>query len=195
MAKENKTIYAILGLLNHKAMTGYDIKKRIDLTLRYFWDAGFGQIYPGLKTLERNGWVECTGMAGEAGPDRNVYSITEQGREELKRWLSLPVEKEQVKYEILLKLFFGNMVPVEDNIRIIEEFKRRNSGVLNLFELFEADLLKVMSASGDHRYFYLTVLFGEKVTKAYLEWADEAIRILGESTRESGEEKDHGDRG
>ena len=120
MAKENKTLYVILGLLNHEDMTGYDIKKRIDNSLKYFWDAGFGQIYPGLKTLEGKGFVQCRSSAGNAGPERITYSITDRGREELVKWLSLPVEKEQTRYEILLKLFFGSAAKKEDNIRIIE---------------------------------------------------------------------------
>jgi hypothetical protein len=30
----------------------------------------------------------------------------------------------------------------------------------------------------DHLYYYLTVLFGEKIYKAYLDWAKEALEIL-----------------
>ena len=178
MAKENKTIYAILGLLNHEDMSGYDIKKRIDNSLKFFWDAGFGQIYPGLKTLERNGWVKCLNEASKAGPERISYSITEQGRTELKQWLSKPVEKEQTKYEILLKLFFGSANGLEDNMKIIREFKQRNSEVLKLFGVYKTQLEKVLYQEDDHIYYYLTVLFGEKVQKAYLEWADEALGML-----------------
>lgn len=178
MAKENKTIYAILGILNHEDMSGYDIKKRIDNTLKFFWDAGFGQIYPGLKTLEQNGWVNSACKASEAGPERIIYSITAQGRTELKHWLSTPVEKEQTKYEILLKLFFGSVVSMEDNVKVIHEFKQRNSEILNLFELYKSQLGQVLNQNNDHIYYYLTVLFGEKIQKAYLEWADEAVGIL-----------------
>ncbi|HEX2947589.1 MAG TPA: PadR family transcriptional regulator [Clostridia bacterium] len=179
MAKENKTIYAILGFLNHEEMTGYDIKKRIDTSLKYFWDAGFGQIYPSLKTLEQNGLVQCRSMASSTGPERITYSITDKGRKELADWLSKPVEKEQTKYEILLKLFFGSAANKEDNIGIISEFKQRNAETLGLFEAYGSELGKILDGSDDHVYYYLTVLFGQKVMKAYLEWADEAIEILG----------------
>ncbi len=40
MGRENKTSYVILGLLSHEDLTGYEIKKRIDSTLNYFWSAG-----------------------------------------------------------------------------------------------------------------------------------------------------------
>lgn len=179
MAKENKTIYAILGLLNHEDMSGYDIKKRVENSLKFFWDVSFGQIYPGLKILEANGCIKCTGKSSEAGPERIVYSITELGRDTLKRWLSMPAEKEQTRYEILLKLFFGSAVAPEENIGIIREFKQRNVKLLDLFGLYKAELGQLRKGTDDHTYYYLTVLFGEKVLKAYLEWADEAVEILG----------------
>lgn len=178
MAKENKTIYAILGLLNHEGMTGYDIKKRIDNSLKFFWDASFGQIYPSLKTLEEKGWVISKNHPGKEGPERIYYSITNEGRKHLIEWLSTPVEKEQVKYEILLKLFFGSAIEPKENIKNIKEFKERNLKLLQLFQVFKNQLEQVINEDDDHTYFYLTVLFGEKIQRAYLEWADEAVGIL-----------------
>ena len=43
--------YAILGLLNRKAMTGYDLSKEFQTSLAEFWHAKHSQIYPELKTL------------------------------------------------------------------------------------------------------------------------------------------------
>lgn len=165
-------------MLNHEDMTGYDIKKRIDNSLKYFWDAGFGQIYPGLRTLEGKGFVQRRSSAGNAGPERITYSITDRGRAELVKWLSSPVEKEQTRYEILLKLFFGAAAKKEDNIMIINEFRQRNAENLRLFEAYGSELKKILDQSDDHIYYYLTVLFGEKIMKAYLEWADEAASML-----------------
>ena len=55
MATDKKIDVVILGLLSHEDLTGYEIKKRIDTTLKYFWSASFGSIYPALGNLvERN---------------------------------------------------------------------------------------------------------------------------------------------
>ena len=71
--------YAILGLLNRKNMTGYDLSKE-------FWNAKHSQIYPELKSLSENGLVryevEITGNVLE----KKVYSITEKGREDFYKW-------------------------------------------------------------------------------------------------------------
>lgn len=178
MAKDNKTLYVILGLLAHEEMTGYDIKKRIDSSLSFFWDAGFGQIYPSLGVLESEGLVTKRTEVSEKRPTRIVYSITESGRQKLKQWLSTPVEKESVRYEILLRLFFGKQLPLEENIKRIDEFKSRNQASYETMLQFKKELSGILSQSEDHLYIYLTVLFGEKVYKAYLDWVEEATGIL-----------------
>ena len=178
LKKENKTVYVILGLLNHEDLTGYDIKKRIDQALSFFWEAGFGQIYPSLKLLEREGLVEKRTEKQENRPNRLIYSITARGRNELRKWLAIPVEKEHVRYEILLKIFFGGVLPVAESAKIIEEFRLRTVFNLEVLEKFKDNLSKVLGESPDHLYYLLTVLFGEKVFKAYLEWAEEAASLL-----------------
>lgn len=37
MAIEKKSDCVILGLLSHEDLTGYEIKKRMDTALKYFW--------------------------------------------------------------------------------------------------------------------------------------------------------------
>ena len=178
MAKENKTLYAILGMLSHEDLTGYDIKKRIDNSIRFFWDAGYGQIYPNLKALKKEGLVTMRVEAGENRPNRIIYAISETGREELKKWLATPVGEEHVRYEILLKLFFGSLLPAEENIKKVEEFQSRNRAYLEIMQGFKSCLEDALKENEDHLYYLLTVLLGEKIYRAHLEWADEAIKLL-----------------
>ena len=43
MAKDRKIDVVILGLLAHEDLTGYDIKKRIDGAISFFWKGSFGR--------------------------------------------------------------------------------------------------------------------------------------------------------
>lgn len=178
MAKENTTIYIILGLLTHEDMSGYDIKKRIDTAISYFWNAGYGQIYPTLKVLVSDGLVSKKNDMETKGPDRIIYTITPAGKEALKNWLALPNEKEYVKYELLVKLFYGSLLPVEENLKKIEEFKDSKMKDLHIMEAFKESLGKVLQQDQTHLYYYLTVLFGEHMHKAYVAWAEEAKGLL-----------------
>ena len=183
MIKENKTVYVILGFLNHEDLTGYEIKKRIDGSLSYFWGAGFGQIYPALKLMEKNSWVEKRSEISEKKHESIVYTITEEGKTQLTNWLSATVENEYVKYEILLKVFFGSMQKPQKNIDNIEKFKNKYEGHIAILEGYEENLQKNINSSPDHLYYLLTVLFGRKVFKAYTEWAEEAIELIKKSKK------------
>ncbi|MGN7761471.1 PadR family transcriptional regulator [Paenibacillus sp. 22594] len=178
MPKENTTVYIILGLLNHEDLSGYDIKKKIDVMISGFWEVGYGQIYPTLAKLVTEELVLKHKGAGSKGPEKNIYSITDKGRGLLKEWVMLPEQKEYTKYEILLKLFFGSLVPDESNLARIEDFKERHTQSLQQIQMFKGNLERVLHTEKDHLYFYLTVLFGEHVYKAYLDWAEEAKELL-----------------
>lgn len=181
MAKENVTEYIILGLLTHEGLSGYDIKKRIDTSIINFWEVGYGQIYPTLKSLQRDGNITGATTQSTIGPDRIVYTITDTGVKKLSAWLSLPAHKENAKYEILLKIFFGNLLPREDTLNRIETFKKGHLIKSQLMTAYKENLESVLSNDDDHLYFYLTVLFGERIYQAYLDWADEAIALLKDS--------------
>lgn len=178
MQKENNTRYILLGLLSHEDMSGYDLKKRIDLTVSQFWPVGYAQIYPTLSQLEQEGLVTKTAEDSEKGPQKNVYSVTAAGRSELYDWLSVSGEKEYVRYEILLKLFFGAGVCAEENIKRIEAFQKRQEMNLNLIRQFRGELENIQHESDDHLYFLLTVLFGEEIYCAYLNWSQKALALL-----------------
>ena len=68
MAKDRKIDLVILGLLAHDDLTGYDIKKRIDGAISFFWKGSFGSIYPALSAMEKDGLV-----IGDKAYDKMIY--------------------------------------------------------------------------------------------------------------------------
>lgn len=80
--------HGILGLLNYGDMTGYEIREIFNKSLNFFWQAQSSQIYRELRTLEKNGWITITTVEQSEKPNKNVCSITEDGRAELLSWLS-----------------------------------------------------------------------------------------------------------
>lgn len=177
MATEKKLDCVILGLLSHEELTGYEIKKRIDTTLKYFWSASFGSIYPTLTDLAERGFVtkrECN----DNGRNKLIYTITEDGKQYLLQWLKIPVEKDELRYETLLKLFFGNEAGSDQTIMHIETFKEKIERELPYLLMAEQTLEKVISEDETHKYYLLTVIFGIRTYRAYLEWCEDAKHIL-----------------
>lgn len=175
MANEKKINYVILGLLSHESMTGYEIKKRIDNSLSFFWSGSYGSIYPTLDALVSGGYVEK--KEETSGRGKIMYSITEKGRTSLKEWLMQPVKKDELRYETLLKLFFGGELGREGTLVHIQNFEEKIRKELRLLEMYAENLEKVHDEE-DHKYFLLTVRFGIETYRAYLRWCEDAKNIL-----------------
>lgn len=166
--------------MHHEPLSGYDIRKRIEGSLSLFWDAGFGQIYPTLKKLAAGGLVEGRSEKTGGRPEKTVFVITEKGRDAIREWLAEPAAREYVRYEILLKLFFGGLTDPGHNIRAIEAFKERYVPLEAMLESYQNELRGIVGQNPDHLYYLLTVMFGRRLYRAYLDWADEALSLIRE---------------
>jgi DNA-binding PadR family transcriptional regulator len=166
----------ILGLLSHSPMTGYEIKKRMEYTMKYFWNASFGSIYPTLKQLEEEGKISSAELE-DNGRNKIVYQITEIGRKSLQNWLSEPVVKDELRYETLLKLFFGGDAGADITLEHIDAFERRITNELPAIQEMIKTLQK-LSQEEDHLYYMLTARFGVKIYEASLEWCQEVKEQL-----------------
>lgn len=179
MAIEKKIDYVILGLLSHEDLTGYEIKKRMDTSLKYFWGASFGSIYPALSDLVERGLAGKRNGA-ENGRNKLIYSITEEGKKYLKEWLQIPAERDELRYETLLKLFFGNEAGAAQAISHIDAFQEKIEGELPFLIGAAETLRNSIDLDNTHKYYLLTVAFGVKTYRAYLEWCEEAKKLLVE---------------
>jgi len=96
--------HAILGLLSREPLTGYDIKKIMQNTPFLYWSGNNNQIYKTVAALLDEGFVvkEVRHQAGS--PSKNIYAITDAGRNELKKWLLSDTDEPFFKKHILIKL-------------------------------------------------------------------------------------------
>lgn len=69
-------------------MHGYELRAAFETELASIWTLNYGQLYPALEKLEIDGLVAKERIMQDDRPDKKVYSITAQGRDELARWLA-----------------------------------------------------------------------------------------------------------
>ncbi len=171
-----KTKYVILGLLSEGNLTGYEMKKIIDIRFSFFWNESYGQIYPQLKRLAREGLI---GMEAEAAGKRKkiTYSLTDPGKRELVEWLREPAEKESVRFELLLKMYFSNLVDAGIIKTQVKDFMENHVKQLKILDLFQKELESIPD-DGNHRDILRIIDFGQRVYKAYIEWCGETIDYL-----------------
>jgi DNA-binding PadR family transcriptional regulator len=82
--------YVLLGLLHQQPRHGYDLRRVFEELLGGTWPLNIAQVYTALSALERDGLIECDVVPADTGPDRKVYSLSEVGEKELRRWLEEP---------------------------------------------------------------------------------------------------------
>jgi PadR family transcriptional regulator, regulatory protein AphA len=106
-ASRTTTSYAILGLLSVRQWSTYELAKQVRRSLRWFWPRTERKIYDEPKRLVADGLATATRQYTGQRP-RTVYGITNQGRDELSRWLDRPPATRSVEFEGMLKLFFAD---------------------------------------------------------------------------------------
>lgn len=102
--------YAILGLLSRTPLTGYDLKKLFSESETLYWSGNNNQIYRALVKLHSDGLVTKETYDQPSGPSRKVYTITEQGLAELKRWVLSAPELPQVRNPFLIRLMWSDQL-------------------------------------------------------------------------------------
>jgi DNA-binding PadR family transcriptional regulator len=106
------TAYAVLGLLSFgRELSGYDLKKWADHSLRYFyWSPAISNIYGELKRLEGLGYVVAREVAQDDLRNKRLFRITDAGSEALALWVhEAPVDPPVLKDHALLRVWLGHV--------------------------------------------------------------------------------------
>ncbi|ADL05207.1 PadR family transcriptional regulator [Lacrimispora saccharolytica] len=181
--KENtgKSKYVILGMLARMPQTGYTIKKWIENEYSHFWQESFGQIYPTLRKLVAEGLAVPSNQAPlENGRGQIQYSITDAGRRELSNWLREAPEVEKIRYEILLKISFGENTEPQVLLGHLEDFIKRNETLVQEMNRYIELSGQLKEKEIDCSFSQLTALCGVYIYSAMRDWAVEAKRIIAE---------------
>ena len=168
-----QTDYVILGLLSEEPLSGYQIKKIVDIRFKFFWSESFGQIFPALKVLAAEGLIEELPAKQSKARAQKTYRICETGMLALQNWLRQPVEKESLRLEILLKTYFSNHAEPEVMLAHLSAFEQSHAQQLHILGLFQQELEGLIDADENHREILRVIDFGQRANSAYLDWCRE----------------------
>ena len=175
--------HILLGLLRDPA-TGYDLKSAFGERIRHFWSAELSQIYPTLKRLEQRRMLGSRIEPSPKGPNRRVYSLTETGREELRRWLRGGPEVGTERFAYLAQLYFMDAVgDLHETRAFMSELRDHLARWLAQLRSVER---KVTDACGDaperygdagfHRF--ATLRMGIHSIGSKVAWCDETLAAI-----------------
>ena len=172
--------YAILGLLNKKSMTGYDITKEFEGALCEFWSAKHSQIYPELKNLHEHGMVEYKIEISGTVLEKKLYSITELGKKDFMKWLESKIDiPPTFKDEFRLQLFFSDFLSEKDREELIinhlNQHRNRLEYLINSQKKFDSIPEKNTNAFSDYLVLMGAIMREENTCK----WLEKCLELCG----------------
>ncbi|GAA2798031.1 PadR family transcriptional regulator [Saccharopolyspora taberi] len=172
--------HAILVSLLERSSTGYELARRFDRSIGFFWKASHQQIYRVLGRMTEAGWVTATTVPGDGKPDSKVYEPSERGRAELSRWLGEPSDPQVIRHDLAVKIrgaAFGDRDAV---LADVTRHCERHAAQLELYRQIEArDFPEPDRLSGHDLAQYLVLRGGIIQEQGFLDWYREVLDALG----------------
>lgn len=174
--------HALLTSLLEKSSSGYDLARRFDKSIGYFWHATHQQIYRELARMEAAGWIAST-VAPDAGKTRKrIYHVLPPGREELLRWAREPSAPTDLRDEFTVRLRaeaaigpIGLQTELERQIAMHQDNLQRYRAIEQ--RDFPAGLPQSRAARIHHLILQKGILFEEDSIK----WSQQMLDVLRES--------------
>lgn len=113
--------YGILGLLGLRPHTPYELAQQFKRS-GTFWASAESVVYNEPKALVAHGLATASAETN-SGRRRTRYSITEAGRQELRRWLSDPAVEPQFQFDAMMKVLFSDLGDKDDLLGAIEAMR------------------------------------------------------------------------
>lgn len=176
---KSTTKYVILGLLNNENLTGYEMKKIIDSRMPFFWNESYGQIYPALKHLVEEQMVQVIDEKKEGKTKtKSTYAITQKGVDLFEEWLMMECQKDSVRIEVLLKIFFATESNIDKIQLQIEKFYAKSSEMLKVYDIFEEQLKMEPMDEHNHKYMLQFLELGRDLQRVYTEWSKDYLEKI-----------------
>ncbi len=171
--------YALLGLICQSPQSGYDLRKTFETTAMGSFSSSPGAIYPALRRLEQQGFVEGEVDNTKALRPKKVFRVTKAGRKTLCEWLVREIDREDVIRrvdELILRFAFHWVLDSRTaTLRFLESFLREVEDYLG--ELNRQ--LKVFPAGAPPQP-RLAMAVGIEQYRASARWARKAIKEFKE---------------
>ena len=178
--------HAILVSLCEQSSTGYELARRFDLSIGFFWAASHQQIYRTLHTLESNDWVHVRHVKQHGRPDKKVYTVSDAGRAELARWIGSPLVgrggsvADQRTRDLSLKIRGAEYGDIGALLVQIRSLRTERAALLDSYRGFEKSQFPDPAAlAGTALHQYLVLRGGIRAEEGAIEWLDEVAAALG----------------
>ncbi|NER37374.1 MAG: PadR family transcriptional regulator [Oscillatoria sp. SIO1A7] len=171
--------HTILAAIASEPQTGYDLSKRFDDSVGFFWKASQQQIYRELAKMEDRGLLSSEIIPQVGRPAKKLYSLTEEGLRELKTWIVQPSDPMAIREDLLVKVMAGHLVSREEILQELQHRRQIHAQQLSIYRHKEKTIFgNLAKLPLEKQCLYLTLRRGILYEENWVAWCDEAIEIL-----------------
>lgn len=169
--------HVLLTSLLEKPSTGFELARRFDRSMGYFWNATHQQIYRELGHMLSKGWISTVDEAQSSR--KKVYQVEQSGRIELANWLSKQSPPAQLREDLMVRLraeakLGGNLILPE-----LQRHLTLHQETLNIYQsIYQKDF-------GNHiplqrtLYIHKMILeLGIQLELEWIKWLQQLIPVL-----------------
>lgn len=171
--------HAVLTSLIEKSSSGYELARRFDKSIGYFWHATHQQIYRELARMEAAGWIESS-SAPDAGKTRKrEYRVLPAGRAELARWACESSPPMDLRDEFMVKLRADaalGEVDLRDEVR--RHIRLHQERLAQYREIEQRDFLNGKPLSRLARIHHMILKKGILFEEGSIGWGEEMLVVL-----------------
>jgi DNA-binding PadR family transcriptional regulator len=178
--------HAILVSLSEQSGSGYELARRFDRSIGYFWTASHQQIYRTLRAMEDDGWVSVTEVTQYGRPDKRVYAVVERGRAELARWIAEPLTgrgsavTDGRTRDLAVKLrgaAYGDISALHQQVAALRAERTALLAVYLGYAKSHFPHPEALTGTALHQH--LVLRGGIRAEESSIEWLDEVLTALG----------------
>jgi DNA-binding PadR family transcriptional regulator len=175
MATETTSFrHFVLGLLDRRPRSGYDIKCLFERLNWLIGNSSFGSIYSTLHALLEDDLVSVRVVQNPDKPSKKIYSINEKGRRTLRHWFQQPATPKDSLRSFAMHLLLASSLT---NDRLTAHLRQRHVQVAAHRTTLEKVLGKPGETDAGKR---LVCEYGLAMANAELDWLDSALGQLRE---------------
>jgi DNA-binding PadR family transcriptional regulator len=183
----NSLEFILLGLLTLRPSTGYDLKKTMDLSVRYISPVALSQIYPTLTRMAQDAMVQYQLVERSGKTNLKIYSITEAGQNLFRKWLAEPLKPDPYRFDTFaLRFYFSSMLEkttLLDHIHTELDFRKTQlKATRNFNETALGNLtpIKAIDLNKTVKIWQMYHQYGLQFLETYTNWLKSILKTVEE---------------
>ncbi|MEB3766299.1 PadR family transcriptional regulator [Acinetobacter sp. MD2] len=169
--------HVLLTSLLEKPSTGFELARRFDHSMGYFWQASHQQIYRELKQMLKKDWISIT-------PDitstrSKTYQVEQLGRIALTEWLSQHSAPAQVRDDLMVRLRAEAQLGGNQLLQELEQHLNIHRQTLNIYQqIFAKDFTRAAPKQRTLFIHRMILELGIQMEQTWIDWLENLIPQL-----------------